>query len=102
MIKASEGAEQVVIVTYNATFSVGQTKLVKALAQKEGVHLIVAAGRNPYDLLEFPEVKTYYACYENRPLAMVSLANVLLGREAAVGRLPVTISEQYPVGWRQE
>jgi beta-N-acetylhexosaminidase len=101
-LKRCESYEQVVIVTYNATFSEGQTKLVKALVQKEDVHLIVAAGRNPYDLLEFPEVKTYYACYENRPLAMVSLANVLLGREAAVGRLPVTLSEQYPIGWRQD
>jgi beta-N-acetylhexosaminidase len=102
MIKVCDSAEQVVLVTYNATFSFGQTALVKALAQLDGLHLIVAAGRNPYDLLEFPEVKTYYACYENRPLAMVSLANVLLGREAAVGRLPVTLSEQYPIGWRQD
>ncbi|CAH1214300.1 Beta-hexosaminidase [Paenibacillus allorhizoplanae] len=101
-LKRCASYEQVVIVTYNATFSEGQTQLVKALAQKEDVHLIVAAGRNPYDLLAFPEVKTYYACYENRPLAMVSLANVLLGREAAVGRLPVTLSEQYPIGWRQD
>ncbi|KRE74767.1 beta-N-acetylhexosaminidase [Paenibacillus sp. Soil750] len=101
-LKRCESYEQVVIVTYNATFSEGQTQLVKALAQKEDVHLIVAAGRNPYDLLEFPEVKTYYACYENRPLAMVSLANVLLGREAAVGRLPITLSEEYPIGWRQD
>ncbi|CAN7558322.1 beta-N-acetylhexosaminidase [Paenibacillus sp. LjRoot56] len=101
-LKRCASYEQVVIVTYNATFSEGQTQLVKALAQKEDVHLIVAAGRNPYDLLEFPEVKTYYACYENRPLAMVSLANVLLGREAAIGRLPITLSEEYPIGWRQD
>ncbi|OCT15008.1 glycoside hydrolase [Paenibacillus pectinilyticus] len=102
LVEKCEGLEQVVVVTYNATFSTGQTKLVKALAGQEDLHLIVAAGRNPYDLLEFPEVKTYYACYENRPLAMVSLANVLLGHEAAVGRLPVTLSEQYPIGWRQD
>lgn len=101
-LKRCASYEQVVIVTYNATFSEGQTQLVKALAQKEDVHLIVAAGRNPYDLLEFPEVKTYYACYENRPLAMFSLANVLLGREAAIGRLPITLSEEYPIGWRQD
>lgn len=102
MLSRCAGREQIVIVTYNATFSPGQTKLVKALAAREDLNLIVAAGRNPYDLLEFPEVKTYYACYENRPLAMLSLANVLLGREAAVGRLPVTLSEQYPIGWRQD
>lgn len=101
-LQAAEGIKQVIVVTYNATFSPGQTRLVKTLAGKEELHLIVAAGRNPYDLLEFPEVKTYLACYENRPLAMVSLANVLLGKEKPVGRLPVTLSEQYPIGWRQE
>ncbi|NEW04594.1 beta-N-acetylhexosaminidase [Paenibacillus sp. SYP-B3998] len=101
ILKASEGKKQVIMVTYNATFSEGQTKLVKTLASQPDLHFIVAAGRNPYDLLEFPEVKTYYACYENRPLAMGSLANILLGKEKAVGRLPVTISEQYPIGWRQ-
>ncbi|MEC0266964.1 beta-N-acetylhexosaminidase [Paenibacillus anseongense] len=101
-VQAAEGKKQVVMVTYNATFSPGQTQLVKALAAIEDLHLIVAAGRNPYDLLEFPEVKTYLACYENRPLAMVSLANVLLGHEKPVGRLPVTLSEQYAIGWRQE
>ncbi|NOV04170.1 beta-N-acetylhexosaminidase [Paenibacillus planticolens] len=101
-LQAAESTKQAVVVTYNAAFSPGQTGLVKALAGKEDLHLIVAAGRNPYDLLEFPEVKTYLACYENRPLAMVSLANVLLGIEKPVGRLPVTLSEQYPVGWRQE
>lgn len=82
-LQAAEGKKQVVMVTYNATFSQGQTQLVKALAERDDLHLIVAAGRNPYDLLEFPEVRTYLACYENRPLAMVSLANVLLGREAS-------------------
>lgn len=102
VLKACEGNKQIVIVTYNATFSAGQTRLVKELVQKEEQYVIVAAGRNPYDLLEFPEVKTYYACYENRPLAMVSLANVLLGKEKAVGRLPVTLSEEYPLGWRLE
>ncbi|BFT74838.1 beta-N-acetylhexosaminidase [Paenibacillus sp. P36] len=101
-LQAAEGKKQVVMVTYNATFSPGQTQLVKALAAIEDLHFIVAAGRNPYDLLEFPEVKTYLACYENRPLAMVSLANVLLGHEKPVGRLPVTLSEQYAIGWRLE
>lgn len=101
-LQAAEGKKQVVMVTYNATFSQGQTQLVKALAERDDLHLIVAAGRNPYDLLEFPEVRTYLACYENRPLAMVSLANVLLGREKPVGRLPVTLSDQYAIGWRQE
>ncbi|MBD0381784.1 beta-N-acetylhexosaminidase [Paenibacillus sedimenti] len=102
VLRASEGKKQVVMVTYNAAFSKGQTEIAKAVAGEKDLRFIVAAGRNPYDLLEFPEVKTYYACYENRPLAINSLARVLLGKEKAVGRLPVTLSEQYPIGWRHE
>jgi len=102
VLDACEGKKQVVMVTYNATFSKRQTELVQILAALPEKHVIVAAGRNPYDLLEFPEVKTYYACYENRPLAMYSLAQVLVGKEKTVGRLPITLSEQYPLGWRQD
>nr|WP_270878471.1 beta-N-acetylhexosaminidase [Paenibacillus aestuarii] len=102
VLAACEGKKQIVMVTYNASFSKGQKELVQTLAALPGVHFIVASGRNPYDLLEFPEVKTYYACYENRPLAMYSLAQVLLGEEQAVGRLPITISEQFSLGWRQD
>ncbi|MCD1258307.1 beta-N-acetylhexosaminidase [Paenibacillus athensensis] len=98
-LAAADGVKQAVVVTYNAAAFPGQAKLVRELAQQPGLRLVVAAGRNPYDLLEFPEVATYYACYENRPLAMASLANVLVGREQAEGRLPVTLSAQYPRGW---
>jgi len=84
--------EQVIFLSYNATFSEGQVFLVKEIAQNEGVRLIVAATRNPYDLLEFPEVKTFIACYENRPVAMNSLAKVLLGKIPAVGELPVSLT----------
>jgi beta-N-acetylhexosaminidase len=99
VVEASQGYEQIIFVSYNATFSAGQTRIVKELAKREGANLIVAATRNPYDLLEFPEVTTYFACYENRPLAMKSLAKVLLGKIPAQGQLPVSISSDYPFGW---
>lgn len=99
VITKSSGYDQIVFVSYNATFSPGQKKLVGELAKRDEAVFVVAATRNPYDLLEFPEVKTYLACYENRPLAMRALANVLLGKAKAQGKLPVTISAQYPYGW---
>lgn len=77
VLERSRNYSQVVFVSYNATFSSGQIAIVKELAQREECLLVVAAARNPYDLLEFPEVKSYLTCYENRPTAMKSLAKVL-------------------------
>jgi beta-N-acetylhexosaminidase len=89
---------QVVVGTYNAAFAAGQTELVNQLLALEGVRVTVAALRNPYDLLAFPEVHAYAACYENTPCMMEALAEVLVGATEARGRLPVTLSERYPFG----
>ncbi len=96
VIHKSKEFDQVIFVTYNATFSEGQTNMVKEIAKRENTRLIVVAARNPYDLLQFPEVKTYITCYENRPLAMKSLAKVLVGKNHAQGRLPISISHEFP------
>jgi beta-N-acetylhexosaminidase len=53
---------------------------------------VVAALRNPYDLQKFPQVRTYLATDENRPLAMKSLAKVRAGHLEPQGKLPVTLS----------
>lgn len=90
--------KQFVVVTYNATFHTGQVKIVKALAEVDRNKLAVVATRNPYDILQFPEIKTYIACYENRPLAMQSVAKILLGQKQACGKLPVSISTDFPFG----
>ncbi|WP_409341572.1 beta-N-acetylhexosaminidase [Paenibacillus sp. MBLB4367] len=99
VLAESEGCGQIVFVTYNASFSSGQTRLVRELAAREGVRLIVAAGRNPFDLLAFPEVGAYLACYENRPNTMRALAAILLGELQPQGKLPVSIGERFPFGW---
>jgi beta-N-acetylhexosaminidase len=101
VLDRSKHYEQVVFVSYNAMFSTGQTKIVNEISQREDVVFLVAATRNPFDYLQFPQVKTYLACYENRPLAMESLANVLLGVNPAQGKLPVSISQEYPYGWSE-
>ncbi|MNR65495.1 hypothetical protein D3C85_1885550 [compost metagenome] len=46
-----------------------------------------------------PEVETYVAAYESRPLALESVARALLGDIPFQGRLPVSLGEQYPAGW---
>lgn len=91
VLAQSAAFKQVVVATYNASFAPGQVELVRKLAERKDVKLVVAAVRNPFDLREFPEVGTYFATYENRPVAMQSLAKALTGRMTAEGALPVTI-----------
>lgn len=94
----AEGIEQIVVGTYNAQMNPDQSVLVEAL-RGLGKPLVVVALRNPYDLLAMPEVDTYVAAYESRPLAMESVAKALLGAIPFQGRLPVSLGEQYPAGW---
>ncbi|MEJ8304907.1 beta-N-acetylhexosaminidase [Saccharibacillus sacchari] len=90
--------EQIVVGTYNARFNPAQAVLVRRLTEL-GKPLAVVALRDPYDLLEFPDVPAYVAVYESRPLALRSAATALLGRIPFRGRLPVSLGERYPVGW---
>lgn len=97
----AQAAEQIVIGTYNARFHPAQVALVREL-QALGKPLVVVALRVPYDLLEFPDVSTFVAAYESRPLALQSTAQSLLGILTPQGRLPVALGADYPAGWRWE
>lgn len=88
--------EQVVAATYNTALFPQQAKMIRALHERYRDKLIVVAVRNPFDLLDFPDVSTYLACYESRPQAMRAAADVLTGKRTASGRLPVTLSEAHP------
>jgi beta-N-acetylhexosaminidase len=90
--------DQIVIGTYNAHFYPEQVKLVQDILTL-GKQPVVIALRNPYDIQQFPEVPAYICLYESRPLALQSAAKLLTGEICAQGRLPVTISESYPLGW---
>ncbi|RQW12853.1 beta-N-acetylhexosaminidase [Paenibacillus rhizophilus] len=94
----SGGYGHLVVGTYNAQFDAAQISLVKSLLAL-GKPLAVAALRNPYDLLAFPEVQVYAAAYESRPLALDSMAKALLGLIPFRGRLPVSLGELHPAGW---
>lgn len=100
VIQLTETYKQIVFVTYDATFSEGQVRLAKELNAR-GKRMVVVAGRNPFDLMKFMEVKAFIAAYENRPLAMRATARILLGELQAQGKLPVSITDQYPYGWSQ-
>nr|WP_223067124.1 beta-N-acetylhexosaminidase [Paenibacillus caui] len=95
---AAPEVEQIVIATYNARFSPEQIALVQGL-HKLNKPLAVVSLRSPYDLLSFPEIGTYIAAYESRPLALESTAKALLGKIPFTGSLPVSLGEAYPAGW---
>lgn len=90
--------DQIVVATYNAHFDEAQGDLVRELLAR-GKRPVVVATRNPYDLLAFPDVPSYVCTYESRPLALWSAARLLAGRIPARGKLPVTVSPDYPAGW---
>lgn len=96
---ARGGRLQIVAGVYNAAFALGQASLVQALAALHGATVTAVALRNPYDLLAMPQVHAYAACYENRPPMLLAAAKVLAGRVPPQGRLPVSLSAEYPAGW---
>ena len=96
---ARGGRLQIVAGVYNAAFALGQASLVQALAALPGATVTAVALRNPYDLLAMPQVHAYAACYENRPPMLLAAAKVLAGLVPPQGRLPVSLSAEYPAGW---
>lgn len=100
-VKAAEGYKQIVVATYTSEsrLPAGQQKLVNKLAELEDVALVIVATRNPYDINDLPPVPTYLCSYENTPYYMNAAAGVLIGKVMPEGKLPVGISEAYPLGW---
>jgi beta-N-acetylhexosaminidase len=70
---------------------------VQAVLQT-GIPTIVAALRMPYDLAAFPNAPTYLCAYSLLEPSMQALAQVLFGRSAPAGRLPVGIPGLCPRG----
>ncbi|NMO96851.1 beta-N-acetylhexosaminidase [Paenibacillus lemnae] len=93
-IQKARSFSQVIAVTYTSEsrLSEGQRRLVQGLNSQSPEKLIVVSTRNPYDLNEVPEVPAYLCCYENTPVFMDVLADVLIGAAAAEGKLPVTLN----------
>jgi beta-N-acetylhexosaminidase len=71
-----EGAQQIVVQTYNAMLVEGQQRLLAALPQDK---LWVVAGRMPYDLNLVPQARGRLASYGCRPAALVPVVEKLIG-----------------------
>ncbi len=80
----------VVLATMNANRYPGQAAVAKTLGAGD-VPLIVVALQSPYDLLGFPDVKTYLTAFSDVPVSLQAIADVLCGRADARGTLPVQL-----------
>lgn len=68
-----------------------QANLVHQISQKTDVPIIVISLRSPYLLGKCPDVACSVAAYDDNHYSVQAAVEVLLGKRAAVGKLPVTI-----------
>lgn len=66
--------------------------------KKENKHLYLALFGSPYSLKFFENEPFLLMCYENDDDAQISAAEILLGKQIPLGRLPITASKKYPIG----
>lgn len=98
-LAAARAAETVVVATYRAWSGAyqAQAELVKGLLGL-GKPLIVVSLREPYDLARFPQAGSYVAAYGSTAASLAAVADLLAGKIAPQGRLPVRIPGLFAVG----
>lgn len=97
IVEKAGDTDTVIVTSYSANTNEAQQQMVKQI-QETGKPVIVAAVRNPYDLMVFPEVDTYINTYSYLDVSVDALAKVIVGDVNPSGRLPVTLPGLYEVG----
>jgi len=97
ILRLATGAGAVVVATMNANLHKGQAEVVRDL-DAAGHRVVGVAVYNPYDLLAFPDLRTYMATYEYTPPALEAATRVLCGDITPRGHLPVTLPGLYRRG----
>lgn len=87
----------IVLGTISASMDEQQAELVRQLLAGD-TPVVVVAMRTPYDLLSFPEADTFVCSYGIRRPTSDATAAALFGAVPFAGRLPVTLSDEYPIG----
>jgi len=90
LLQTTSESDLLMLATVNAHLDEQQAELVRRLVSS-GLRIVVMAVRNPYDLLAFPQLRTYLVTYEYTRPALVAAARVLFGEKKAQGHLPVTL-----------
>jgi beta-N-acetylhexosaminidase len=89
--------DRVVAVTWGRGLPDARTAgALRALHRAVGSRLVVVAVGDPYDLAAAPDDAACLATYGADPLSLDAVAQVLLGRRSARGRLPVTLPGVQP------
>ncbi len=88
-----------VVGTISAQLDEQQAKLVKRLLSSE-VPVVAVALRTPYDLNAYPDAPTYVCSFGIRRPSIDAAVDGLFGAIPFQGRLPVSLSPQYPLGHR--
>ena len=87
-VQAAAESSCIVLGTYNAHLKPGQLALMKALGAL-GKPMVVAALRNPYDLLSLPDGAAGIAVWEYTIRALETLAPFLAKKREFTGRMPL-------------
>lgn len=95
-VAAARSADVVVVTTADLQRYPRQAELVRALADAK--RTVMVSLRSPYDALAVPAIPAYVCAYYGRTSAVNAAADVLLGKVAPQGRLPVEIPGLFPIG----
>jgi beta-N-acetylhexosaminidase len=80
---------------YLASVLYGDTSQIEMVTglQRQGVPTIVVALRSPFDLLGFPDVRTYVATFGTTDGQLAGVGEVLVGQSEATGLAPVDLGQ---------
>ena len=93
LLQTSSESDIFIVATVNAHLDdrdEQQAEVVRYLVAS-GRRIIVIAVRNPYDLLAFPQLRTYLVTYEYTRPALAAAVRVIFGERQAPGHLPVSL-----------
>lgn len=95
ILRVVGASDLIIMATLNAHLDQQQAELMRDLLQT-GRHVIGIAVGNPYDLLVFPQLRSYLVTYEYTKPALAAAVRVLFGEIQPHGHLPVSLPGLHP------
>lgn len=89
-VERAKGADSIVVSLFGARAQAGQQRLLRELAAL-GVPVIAVALYSPYDLKDLPAGVTGIAAWDNTPMTLQALEELLKGEWQATGQMPVKL-----------
>ncbi len=95
ILRVAGASDLIIMATLNAHLDQQQAELMRDLLQT-GRRVIGIAVGNPYDLLVFPQLRSYLVTYEYTKPALAAAVRVLFGEIQPHGHLPVSLPGLHP------